>query len=74
MSALKARFEPVFKLKNQKTWSWDLRVADARKDLYGNKKQELTEDLAWKKKCTNALKMSKLRVQRSGDLNTGRLG
>jgi hypothetical protein len=74
LSALKARFEPVFKLKNQKIWSWDLRLADARKDLYGNKKQELTEDLAWKKKCTNALKMSKLRVQRSGDLNTGRLG
>jgi hypothetical protein len=74
LSALKARFEPVFKLKNQKIWSWDLRVADARKDLYGNKKQELTEDLAWKKKCTNALKMSKLRVQRSGALNIGRLG
>jgi hypothetical protein len=51
-----------------------LRVADARKDLYGNKKQELTEDLAWKKKCTNALKMSKLRVQRSGALNIGKLG
>jgi hypothetical protein len=74
LSALKARFEPVFKLKSQKAWSWDLRVADSRKNLYGNKTQDSKEELAWKKKYTNALKMSKLRVQRSGDLNIGKLG
>jgi hypothetical protein len=74
MSALKARFEPVFKLKSQKAWSWDLRVADSRKNLYGNKTQDSKEELAWKKKCTNALKMSKLRVQRSEALNIGKLG
>jgi hypothetical protein len=74
LSALKARFGPVFKLKNQKVWSWDLRIADARKNLCGNTKQQLKEDLEWEKKCRNALKMSKLRVQRSGALNIGKLG
>jgi hypothetical protein len=74
LSALKARFEPVFKLKNQKVWCWDLRIADARKNLCGNKKQQSKEDLEWEKKCRNALKMSKLRVQRSEALNTGKLG
>lgn len=74
LSALKARFEPAFKLKSQKVWSWGLRVADSRKNLCGNKTQDSREDLAWKKKCTNALKMSKLRVQRSGAMNTGKLG
>ncbi len=74
LSALKARFEPVFKLKSQKAWSWDSRVAYSRKNLHGNKKQQSEEDLEWEKKCRNALKMSKLRVQRSGALNIGKLG